>query len=495
MKQLRIRSRLTSSFEWKIRDRRLEIASLQSLISNLQKSKVVFERILRKSVQQFVLGLVALLVWALPAAAQTAVPPTAPPPILRNDLSVNYPNDARFTLTLPPDTAVTQADLIYGLDRLSCLDAAARVPVELVATADGLTADWTWVMARSGNPPPGAALWWEWRLTDANGEQTTTPRQSYTFQDDRFTWRSVSADRLTLHWYRGDVGPLLLEAAVAGLEQLETDMGISLQDEVQIYVYGSAADMRQAVLYVQDWAGGLAFSDYGIILLGVLPASAAGWGRSVVRHELAHLVTEQFAFSCVGGRRPTWLEEGLAVYAEGELSGEMRAALDRAQAVDSFSPLRSLSGAFPAHSDRAGLAYAQSYSVVEFMLRAYGREKLQELLLALAAGQSSDAALEAVYGFNVDGLEAAWRRDRGLAERPFPPTPTPISPAAVPTIAPLGRPESLATPPPALPTPPAPAAPPASGSSICGLGLIPLLLVGLPLVRPHRSRPKRTQPL
>jgi hypothetical protein len=428
-----------------------------------------------------------LLSFALPAAGQTIVP--SPPPILHNELSVNSPNDARFSLTLPPDAAITQADLIYGLNRLSCLEAAARVPVELKTSAEALTADWTWVMSRSGNPPPGASLWWEWRLTAANGEQSTTPRQDYIFRDERFDWQTVSTDRLTLHWYRGDVGPILLEAAVAGLAQLEADMGISLQDEVQIYIYGSAADMRQAVLYVQDWAGGLAFSDYGIILLGVSPASASGWGRSVVRHELAHLVTEQFAFSCVGGRRPTWLEEGLAVYAEGELSTEMRTALDRAQAADNFSPLRSLSGAFPAHSERAGLAYAQSYSVVEFMLRTYGREKLQALLLALAAGQGSDAALEAVYGFNVDGLEAAWRRELGLAERPFPPTPTPISPAAVPTIAPLGRPESLATPP-ALPTPTTPAAPTTPGSSICGLGLIPLLLIGLPWLRPYCRHPK-----
>jgi hypothetical protein len=429
---------------------------------------------------RFMIALTSLL-FAAPVLAQTAVSPTPPPPpILRNELRVNYPNDARFSLALPPDAAITQADLIYGLDRLSCLDAAARVPVPLTATSEGLTADWTWVMSRSGNPPPGASLWWEWRLTDADGNQSTTPRQSYTFQDERFDWQSLSAEGVTLHWYRDDVGPMLLEAAVAGLAQLEADMGISLQDEVQIYIYGSAADMRQAVLYVQDWAGGLAFSDYGIILIGVSPSSAAGWGRSVVRHELAHLVTEQFAFSCVGGRRPTWLEEGLAVYAEGELSAEMRTALNRAQNADSFAPLRSLSGSFPAHSERAGLAYAQSYSVVDFLLKEYGREKLQALLLALAAGQGSDPALEAVYGFNVDGLEAEWRRELGLAERPFPPTPTPISAAAVPTIEPIGRPESLPTPLAAATSAAAsPAPPPAPTSGICGLAFLPILLLGL----------------
>jgi len=412
------------------------------------------------------------------AAAQTAVPL-----VLINQAIVNYPNDVRFTLQLPGDTAVTQATLRYDVQSTSCLEAAAQVPVPLTTTAEKATADWTWVMSRSGNPPPGAILWWEWLLTDADGKQTTTPRQSLTFQDTRFDWQTVADDGITLHWYRGDVGPLLLEAAVDGLARLETDMGIELQDDVQFYIYGSAADMRDAVLYVQDWAGGLAFNEYNTILIGVPPEIAADWGRSTVRHELAHLVTGQFAQSCVGGYRPTWLEEGLAVYAEGEPTEDIQTALDQAQATDNFEPLRSLSGSFPAHSEQAGSAYAQSYSVVNFMLAAYGREKMHDLLLALAAGQSSDAALEAVYGVNVDGLDAAWRRSLGLAERPYPPTPTPISAAAVPTIAPLGRPESLPTPPAAAATAAAATAvaatadTPSASLSICGVALMPLLFV------------------
>jgi len=435
------------------------------------------------------LGLAGSLLLCLTAvaAAQTAVSP------LRNEALVNYPNDVRFVLDLPPDTAVTQATLRYDVDKVSCLDAAAQVPVELTPTDNSLTAAWTWVMSRSGNPPPGTTLWWEWVLTDAAGNETTTPRQSLTFTDGRFDWQTVSEDGITLHWYRGaDVGPLLLDAAVAGLARLENDMGIELQNDVQFYIYGSAADMRDAVLYVQDWAGGVAFDEYNTILIGVTPESAADWGRSTVRHELAHLVTGQFARSCVGGSRPTWLEEGLAVYAEGEPTADIRAALDQAQAANSFAPLRSLNGSFPAHSDEAGSAYAQSYSVVDYLLAAYGRAAMQELLLTLAAGRSTDQALQQVYGVNVDGLEAEWRAARGLPERTYPPTPTPISAAAVPTIAPIGRPASLPTPPAAAATPPP--ANPAPGISVCGVGLAPLLLLGVFGVQARRTGKRRSQP-
>lgn len=407
-------------------------------------------------------------------AAQTAVSP------IRNDAILNYPQDVRFVLELPPDSGITAAALTYDIAKTSCLDAAARVPVDLTATANGLTADWTWVMSRSGNPPPGTELTWTWELTHADGTTSTTAPQSLTFSDGRFDWQTLSAEGIHLHWYRGEeVGPLLLDAAVEGLQTLESEMGIQLQEDVDLYIYGSAADMRDALLYVQDWAGGVAFEEYGAILIGVPPASAEGWGRSTVRHELAHLVVGQFGQSCVGGSRPTWLNEGLAMVAEGEPQADVLESLKQALQTNRFEPLRSLNGSFSAHGTEAGIAYAQSYSVVDYLLETYGREAMQALLLTLAAGSGYDAALEAVYGFNVDGVEALWRAEMGLPERPFPPTPTPLSAAAVPTVVPMGKPANVPTPPAAAQPPPASAAEPATGISICGLGMAPLLSVGL----------------
>ena len=98
-------------------------------------------------------------------------------------------------------------------------------------------------------------------------------------------------------------------------------MGIQLQNDVQFYIYGSAADMRDAVLYVQDWAGGVAFDEYNTILIGVTPDSAADWGRSTVRHELAHLGTGQVARSCVSGYRPPRPAGGLGTWPERETHG------------------------------------------------------------------------------------------------------------------------------------------------------------------------------
>jgi hypothetical protein len=264
------------------------------------------------------------------------------------------------------------------------------------------------------------------------------------------------------------------------LDTLENDMGIELKSDVDIYIYGSAADMREALLYVQDWAGGVAFDEYSTILMGVEPASAAGWGSSTMRHELAHLVVGQFGWSCVGGSRPTWLNEGLAMYAEGEPEADVIASIQTATQANSFEPLRSLNGSFSSHGNQAGIAYAQSYSVVDFLLREYGQEAMQSLLLTLAEGVGYDEALMQVYGMDVDGVEAAWRVAMGLPPRTFPPTPTPIVAANVPTAVPLGKPENVPTLPSAAEPPPAGEERPLSpnNSGICGLGLIPLFGVG-----------------
>lgn len=423
------------------------------------------------------LVLLGLLIgfWLTPsAAAQNTVAPVqnAVAPV-QNTAVVNFPLEITFQLELPPDHNVVSAALTYDVNKFSCLEADIAVPVDL----SGDTLSWTLELVRAGNIPPGASLWWEWTLIDANGNTTTTPRQTVTLTDDRFNWQTTAAEGVSLHWYEGNVGPQLLDAAVDGLDVLESEMGIELQNDVQIFVYGSAADMRDALLYVQDWAGGVAFSEFNIILLGIAPSQADGWGREVVPHELAHLVVGQFGRSCVGGSRPTWLEEGLAMVAEGEPGADLLTDLANGVNNDAFAPLRSLNGAFASDHSQAGMAYSQSYSVVDYLLETYGQEKMQTLIETLAAGAGYDEALTAVYGVNVDGLEVEWRAAIGAPPRAMPPTPTPLLAAAVPTIALSGLPQSVPTPPAAAQPPPdnAGARP---GISICGVGLLlPLLLV------------------
>ncbi len=431
----------------------------------------------------FIIFCLLLTVYCLldtvPAHAQPAVT------VILNEATLDFPSSVTFRLELDDASTLARATLIYDTRQFTCLDVPGRVPVEIT----GNVLQWEWVMSRSGNPPPGAELWWQWELVTTSGETITTSQQTLTFTDNRFDWQVVSEDGIHMHWYAGEeVGPLLLEAAVSGLQTLESDMGIELQSNVDFYIYGTSEDMRQAVLYIQDWAGGVAFDEYNVILMGVPPRIASSWGTGTVRHELAHLVLGQFGRSCVGGARPTWLEEGIAMATEGPADTQTQNDLEQAIENNSFMPLRSLNGPFPSHDADASLAYSQSYSVVNYLLATYGQAALQDLILTLAEGTGYDEALTAVYSLNVDQLENAWRASLGLPPRQAPPTPTPLSAAQIPTIVPQGLPQSVPTPPSAAAPPPD--IPAASGLSVCGINLIiPLfLLVGISK-RKSRSNP------
>jgi hypothetical protein len=480
-------------------------------------------------------GLLLLLCFLLLAFARlnTVQAQSADLPVISNDVTVDFPNTATFRLELDGSASVTEAVLTYQLGVDSCIEAGTNVSVDVI---ENNTAEWTWIMSRSGNPPPGATLWWEWTVTDSSGNTFTTPRQQLMFQDERFQWRTVEADNIRLHWYEGsDVGPTLLDAAVDGLVRLEGDVGIQLDAQINIFIYGSSADMREAVLYIQDWAGGVAFSGYNIILIGVPPGIADTWGAATVRHELAHLVIGRFGESCLGGSRPNWLNEGLAVYSEGEPDNETVTDIENAIEANSFYPVRSLNGAFPSHDSGANLAYSQSYSLVNYLLETYGPEKMQELILTLAEGEGYDEALEQVYGFNADGLEVDWRAAIGAQARQIPPTATPISAASIPTVVPLNGAQSVPTqgppgseslpatpevaaatassdtevtavavlttsvpvetplansnPPTAAPATPTPTS--GGGITVCGIGAAPLLGVGLVLFGRSRRRSRR----
>ena len=416
----------------------------------------------------YLLGVFFLLVFGRFYGSASAESPL----IQSNSASVQFPDRITFSLSLDSAESVQSATLTYDVEKFSCLEVATDVPIPLNGANE---LSWTWEMVRSGNPPTGVVVWWQWTIITKAGDTITTPRQSVQLDDRRFTWRKIERNQIDLYWYSGDdeVGKKLADSAESALNRLENEMGILFEGRVQLYIYGSTNEMRQSVLYIQDWAGGVAFSEYNTILIGVPPTSVDEWGVRTVAHEMSHLVLGQFGRSCLGGSRPTWLEEGIAQLAEGEPTDEMKRDLENGVKDDSFSPLRSLNGSFPAHDDNARSAYSQSYSTVHYLLEQYGSEKLNQLILGLKEGRDDDAVLQEVYGFNLDGLETAWRKSVGASPRPIKPTLTPISAESIPTIPPISSASDFPTPvnvP--LTTPVSPKE--TTNSPLCGLGLFPL---------------------
>jgi hypothetical protein len=70
-----------------------------------------------------------------------------------------------------------------------------------------------------------------------------------------------------------------------------------------------------------------------------------------------------------------------------------------------------LSSEFPADYDSALLAYAESYSLVDYLLdHKGGGEKMLALLQTIRDGSGYVEALQAVYGLTIAQLDSQWRQ-------------------------------------------------------------------------------------
>jgi len=330
---------------------------------------------------------------------------------------VDFPNNIFFRLGVDWRERIERIVLRYKTER--------ETPFEEFADAfppflpgKRVEVEWRWDLRRVGGLPPGAVITYRWLITDSRGSSWSTRARTLVFDDPRFDWREISASGIAVFWYRGsrEFSRKLLEAARKATVRIEEELGLPLKGDVRLYIYEDSLALQGARVFPQQWEGGVAFPDYRTIVLAVSPRNLA-WGERAVAHELSHFAVHYMVFPYIAGL-PNWLNEGLAMYAEGDLSPGMAEALKKAAAGGGLLSVKSLASSFPPDPELARLAYAQSYSLVAFLIELGGPAGMRALLEVFGRGADPDEALERVYGFDVRGLEMRWRQGLGLALSP-----------------------------------------------------------------------------
>jgi hypothetical protein len=355
----------------------------------------------------------------------------------RNEVVLKFPETATFQLKIISDVEITSIVLEYGNEQQTCGEVVAKAFPQFTP-AKSVDTEWAWDMRQSGSLPPGTQIWWRWRVSDTNGNEIVTDTKTATWLDDVHPWQMIESGQLILHYYGLEkaFAQEMLNAGLEGMNRNKRDAGLTTEDPVNIYVYPSYEDLRDAILYESSWAGGSAYPDENIVILGT-SGFDRNWDKDTVVHELTHVVVGHFTFSCLASV-PQWLNEGLAVYSEGPLDKQFQEPLDQAIQQDTLLSVRSISGNFSEVADKADLSYAESYSLVNFLIETYGQEKMTSLLTAFQHGATTDEALMQTYGFNIDGLEDQWRQSIGAQPRTVSAQPTAMpSPTFVPTIVPI----------------------------------------------------------
>jgi len=346
--------------------------------------------------------LVMVLVSPAPVAAQ------AGPEAVKSSADVQFPLQIKFNLAARSSARVVDVRLRYSVEQTSFVRVVSEAFVPLTPAAS-VDLSWTLDMRRTGGLPPGAVVRYWWVIRDAAGGRIETAPVSIRFNDGRRTWQELTSGLVSIFWYNGgkSFADQLMASAQGALDKLKKDTGAVIEKPLRFYIYANQQDLLGAMIFPQEWTGAVTYSEFGTIVMGLSQAEM-NWGTRVIAHELAHAVTHQITANPYSDL-PRWLDEGLATYNEGLLDVAFSTALHAAVAADKLISVRSLASPFSARSDLASLSYAESFSIVDYLISTYGQDKMLELLGVFSRGSTYDSALTAVYGFDTDGLNTRWR--------------------------------------------------------------------------------------
>jgi hypothetical protein len=287
---------------------------------------------------------------------------------------------------------------------------------------------------------PGAEVVYSWQVTDEAGGRFLTEEATIVYEDTRFDWQELTEGNLTVYYYFGDEESqrAVLNAATETIDRFTALLDTTIDFPVKIWVYQTAQDMQPAIASRRGQG-----NDNTIQTLGEVGASDTALVSrdteflDIVRHELAHVVTR----AATRGHLvdiPVWVNEGMSTYAQRNLLPNEEAALNNAIQRNSVLPITSLGVSARGTGGVVSLFYAQSGSIVAFMIEVLGEDKFGEFVAAMA-NDTPEGALQSVYGLDLIGLENAWREAVGLP--PFDPSaPTPDvsqnqNPQPTPTVA------------------------------------------------------------
>ena len=358
------------------------------------------------------------LLWLVLLVAGTLA--LSPRPLSAQGLSVtdegaanHFPDGMEFRVSAASDDAIEEVRLRYTV----LPDGTTASGVPDFQTGSSVST----VFTLSGNEPPriylppGTRIDYHWEVEDAAGNTATTPEKSIVYEDVRFDWKTLEADGVIIHYYSGseDDAQAMLDVAQVAIAQMSGLLAATVEFPVNVRIYASTDDMRPALqrrsesYESQIITAGVRVSSDTVLVLGNV-------SFSTLRHELAHVVTA-VAGEGPFGDLPAWLDEGTAVYAQGDPEG-FGGALERAIDRGNVLSVRSITS-YQGDPDKVDLFYGQSWSLVSFLVDTYGEEKFARLFAEIKGGKTTDAALEAVYGFDQDGLDNEWRASVGLPPR------------------------------------------------------------------------------
>ena len=351
--------------------------------------------------------LAVVIALASPGGDQPSPSPTEgsmPIRVISSSHSIAFPDEIRLRLVAESDAPITHVRLVYQLGNQQTriygypnFTPSSRIDTDFRIKTGG-----------ANFLPSGVDVSYFYHIGDANGNEFDSERYSLEYLNPRYDWQRYSLPGFEVLWHDRPANEVRAVAQDVNrrLDEVRALLRLDETKTMKAVILNGRREASTSLPKVSDAAtaghlyGGFAYGELDVFVL-------VGLGREGMIHEMTHLLIDE-AMTSPLGRLPAWLNEGLAMYFEGSSDWRERAVLD-AYHRGRLMPLRSM-GAVPGVPSDVRNFYSQSWSVVDYMMDAYGRDRMSALLGAIDSGMDIEEAVPVAYDISLDELESRWKR-------------------------------------------------------------------------------------
>ncbi|MCB9506913.1 MAG: hypothetical protein H6697_04490 [Myxococcales bacterium] len=220
--------------------------------------------------------------------------------------------------------------------------------------------------------------------------------------------------------------PWAEETLEAAYYEIGYDLGSWPEPPIRVEIYPRATTLAQVSPLSEDairGSGTIALCKYHKLMFTSPRATLQGYDwRTTLAHEYVHYAIAEIVHTDV----PIWLHEGFAKYLEGRWTGSREPLLDPSRdallteraaqgRLITFAQMHPSMAYLPTPED-ASTAYAEVFTVMEYLVQRRGPSVVRALVRALQTTDDATDAIVAVIGEPFDVFEASWLR--ALRERP-----------------------------------------------------------------------------
>lgn len=233
-----------------------------------------------------------------------------------------------------------------------------------------------------------------------------------------FTWFILQTEHFEVYYNPEieDLARIAAKMAEESYEKISADLRYNVSNPIPFVLFKSHYDFQQTNIILELIERGVGGFTEIFKYRMVIPFTGSYKRlQTVITHELTHVFSYDILYHDILSAffstqafvvPPLWLMEGLAEYETGDLDTSGRTVLGDAVLENNLIPLVDLADF--SRLSRVYLAYKESQSLIRYIARTYGEDKIHLLLRRFKAQPNIESMIKTSLGVSIETLENGW---------------------------------------------------------------------------------------